>query len=235
MRVEGLRVRLGGALILIDVTFDVAEGLNLILGPNGSGKTTTLRAIAGIYKPEGGRIELDGDIGYMPVEFADVDMSVLDVLLAGGGRHPERYLAWLKAVGLEGFEGRIFSKLSAGQKRLVLLAKALAEGRVVLLDEPTANLDPAHKALIMGVLQKLKRVKVFIAASHDLDLINIADNVILLRRGRAIQMRPDEVDGEVLSEVYGIPISVIELEGRRLFFPRYEALGGDARKTKISN
>ncbi|MFP3198751.1 MAG: ABC transporter ATP-binding protein [Thermoproteus sp.] len=208
--------------MLVDVSFDIVDGLNLVLGPNGSGKTTLLRTIAGIYRPQRGSVEVDGDVGYMPAEFSDACMTVMDVLLAGGGRPPSRYLAWLAAVGLGGYERRIFSELSTGQKRLVLLAKALAEGRLVLLDEPTANLDPARKAVIMRVLQRLKKLKTFIVASHDLDLVNIADSVVLLRGGRAVQLRPEEVDGEVLSETYGLPIEVVRSGGHKLFLPRYD-------------
>lgn len=222
MEVRGLSVKLGGSYVLEDVSFDIVEGLNLVLGPNGAGKTTLLRALAGIYKPAKGHVDMRGEIGYMPAEFADAYMPVIDVLLAGGGRSPGRYLAWLKAVGLEGFENRIFSELSTGQKRLVLLAKALAEGEVVLLDEPTANLDPAHKALIMGVLQRVKKLKTLVVATHDLDLVNIADNVILLKGGSAIQIRPEELNDEILSAVYGVPILVVKADGRKLFLPRYD-------------
>ncbi|KUO84514.1 MAG: ABC transporter ATP-binding protein [Thermoproteus sp.] len=222
MRVRELTVSLGGVPVLVDVSFDIVDGLNLVLGPNGSGKTTLLRTIAGIYRPQRGSVEVDGDVGYMPAEFSDAYMTVMDVLLAGGGRPPSRYLAWLAAVGLGGYERRIFSELSTGQKRLVLLAKALAEGRLVLLDEPTANLDPARKAVIMRVLQRLKKLKTFIVASHDLDLVNIADSVVLLRGGRAVQLRPEEVDGEVLSETYGLPIEVVQSGGHKLFLPRYD-------------
>lgn len=235
MQVRGLSVKLGGSYVLRGVSFDIVEGLNLVLGPNGAGKTTLLRAIAGIYKPAEGRVDVKGDVGYMPAEFADVYMPVIDVLLAGGGRSIGRYLAWLKAVGLEGFEERIFSELSTGQKRLVLLAKALAEGEVVLLDEPTANLDPAHKALIMGVLRRAKKIKTLVVATHDLDLVNIADNLILLKDKSAIQMRPDELNEEVLSAVYGVPILAVEADGRKLFLPRYDVDGLAARRSWISS
>lgn len=198
------------------VSFEAADGLTLILGPNGAGKTTLLRAMAGIYRPDAGVVEVEGPLGYLPAEFFNVDMRVADVLLAGGGRL-EKYSWWLNVVGLAGYEERIFSTLSTGEKKLVLLAKALAEGRTVLLDEPTANLDPAHKALVMGLLSRLKKVKRFIAASHDLDLIDVADSVVLLRGGTAVQLRPEEVTDEELSKTYGARIRSFRLDGRRVF------------------
>ncbi|MFB6491313.1 MAG: ABC transporter ATP-binding protein [Thermoproteus sp. AZ2] len=216
MRVEGIRLSLGGREVLRGVSFEAADGLTLILGPNGAGKTTLLRAMAGIYRPDAGVVEVEGPLGYLPAEFFNVDMRVADVLLAGGGRL-EKYSWWLNVVGLAGYEERIFSTLSTGEKKLVLLAKALAEGRTVLLDEPTANLDPAHKALVMGLLSRLKKVKRFIAASHDLDLIDVADSVVLLRGGTAVQLRPEEVTDEELSKTYGARIRSFRLDGRRVF------------------
>lgn len=221
MWVESLTVKLGNRYVLQDVTLRILPGVNLILGPNGAGKTTLLRTLAGIYRPSSGRVELKGAVSYVPAEFSNVDLRVIDVLLAGDGRRPRDYLAWLSAVGLGGYERRIFSRLSTGEKRLVLLAKALAEGDVVLMDEPTANLDLARKSSIIGLLAKLKKSKVFVVASHDLDLINVADSVVLLREGRAVQMEPERVDVDLLSKIYGVKVATLSLGDRRVFVPSY--------------
>lgn len=217
MYVKGVEVRLGGGAILRDVSFEIVEGLTLILGPNGAGKTALLKALAGIYKPYRGEIYVERPLSYMPAEFFNADMKVADVLLAGGGARPEKYSHWLEVVGLSGYEDRVFSTLSTGEKKLVLLAKALAEGRTVLLDEPAASLDPAHKALVLGLLSKLKRAKTFVVASHDLELVNVADSVVLLRGGLARQIKPDELTDGDLSEVYGARIRSFSMDGRRVF------------------
>lgn len=219
--VDNVHVVLGGRPILRGVSFRAVDGVNLVLGPNGSGKTTLLRTIAGVYRPVRGSVVVRGRLGYMPAEFSNVGMRVLDVLLAGGGRNVGEYLKWLEVVGLSGFEERVFSTLSTGQKKLVLLAKALTEGDVVLMDEPTANLDVSRKSLLIDIIRRLRGKKTFVIATHDLDLLTAADEVLLMSDGLTRQVSVDELDGHLLSKVYGTDIARVNVGGRYVYVPVY--------------
>lgn len=219
--VDNVHVVLGGRPILRGVSFKAVDGVNLVLGPNGSGKTTLLRTIAGVYRPVRGSVVVRGRLGYMPAEFSNVGMRVLDVLLAGGGRNVGEYLKWLEVVGLSGFEERVFSTLSTGQKKLVLLAKALTEGDVVLMDEPTANLDVSRKSLLIDIIRRLRGKKTFVIATHDLDLLTAADEVLLMSDGLTRQVSVDELDGHLLSKVYGTDIARVNVGGRYVYVPVY--------------
>lgn len=151
MLIKGLSVKIRDRLILNEVGLEFIKGLNVILGPNGSGKTTLLRCIIGMIKPSEGRIEIEEkEKSYSPAEFFSAEMNVMDVLLAGGSK--KDYMRYLKLLGIDNFINRNFSTLSTGEKRLVLIAKALAEGDLVLIDEPTSGLDLKNQINVRNIL-----------------------------------------------------------------------------------
>jgi len=176
--------------------------LTAVVGPNGAGKSTLLRALAGLHRPQSGRIER-GAVGLalLPQQ-AGIDrgfpVACLDVVLFGlwaetgpfraigrGGR--DRALAALEAVGLGGFGARPVGSLSAGQFQRVLFARLLLQDApVILLDEPFNALDARTTADLLGVVRRWHgEGRTVIAVLHDLDLVrrDFPETLLLAREG----------------------------------------------------
>ncbi len=217
---KDIKVRIGGKEILQGITFSTNGGINVILGPNGSGKTTLLRTLIGMIKPSEGEIRINKKISYVPSEFFPAQMRVKDVLLSGEKkRNIEDYLEYTKILGIEGFLDREFYSLSSGEKRLTLICKALTEGDLVIMDEPLSNLDMANKLKIMNTMREVKSKKEFLITSHELDVLNISEKVIIMKNGKVVyEGKPSDVTEEILSEVYGVKIRKYEIDGKTFFF-----------------
>ncbi len=232
---RGLSWRAGGRMIVerIDVSFHQGELVGII-GPNGAGKTTLLRLLSGLLAPTEGGVLLDGDdvaampartrarkLAFMSQESGQAfPFTVLEILLMG--RYPhlgrfeqetvadrERARRMLSYVGLPGLEDRPYGEMSAGERQLVLFAKALVQDTPVLaLDEPSSNLDIRHQDRIFSMAQELAREGRAVAASvHNLGVAaHYCSRLILIEKGRiAAAGRPDEVlRSEILDRVYGI-------------------------------
>ena len=167
--------------------------LVVVVGPNGGGKTTLLKLILGLLEPRFGVVEVLGQkpsrvrqhIGYVPQALnfdAAFPASVSDVVLMGRVerhrfgpyRRADRLAAQetLEGVGLGGYGGKSFAALSGGERQRVLIAQALAsEPQLLLLDEPSANLDPAGAELIYELLQELNRRQTIVMVSHNLNRV----------------------------------------------------------------
>ena len=195
------------------LTLSVAKGeFTAICGPSGSGKTTALNLIGALDKPTSGSVALEGrDLGplsrrvlshlrrdrigfvfqaynLMPVltayENAEIVLSLQGVEASA---RRERVMGLLADVGLEGLEGRRPDELSGGQQQRVAIARAIAsDPAVVLADEPTANLDHETGTPVIELMHELNREHgtTFLYATHDAELIRLADRVIRLRDGR---------------------------------------------------
>lgn len=206
------------------VSLSVAEGeFFIVAGPNGSGKSTLLKLMAGLERPASGYIELVGRpmasyrrkerariVAYLPQTVPlDFPFTALEVVLMG--RHPHRHLLPLEspedtAKAMEAMTrtavahlwNRPVTALSGGEKQRVFLAQALCqEPQLLLLDEPTAALDPAHQVRLMDLLEDLRRERhlTVIMVSHDINLAAMyGDRVLLLKGGRVVcQGSPEEV------------------------------------------
>ena len=228
LRARAIRAGYGGRTVLAGVSFEVAAGEVLaVVGPNGAGKSTLLRVLSGTLAPTAGTVELLGRPieSYQRRELARVaatvaqesavafPFTVLEIVLMGRAPHLGAWrfeTAADLAIGeraLESFEilglaDRHLHELSGGERKLVFLARALAqEPRVVLLDEPTAFLDLKHVAGILARFRELaaERSLAVVATMHDLNAAAMyADHVLLLR------------DGEVAG--YGNPEQVLTVE-----------------------
>lgn len=212
--------------VLEDVNLKVKHGeFATIVGPNGGGKTTLLRLLLGILKPVQGKIAVLGStpekarlrVGYMP-QHADLDpqfpVTVMDVVMLGrlgrrfGGRYSkeDRQLALkaLEEVQLESMVRTAFSTLSGGQKQRALIARALCcNPEMLLLDEPTANIDPEVEENLLTILQELNQRMTILLVSHDMGFVSrVVKSVICVNR-RVLIHPTSRVDGTLIKDVYG--------------------------------
>jgi zinc/manganese transport system ATP-binding protein len=245
LRLENIGVRLGGRQILSGVSFSVAPGqFTGLIGPNGAGKTTLLRVILGLQPPTEGRVLLNGSpktrhggglIGYVPQKLAidqDMPLRARDVVGLGidgnklgfplpSASRRRRITEALEAVGAESYADARIGELSGGEQQRVLIAHALVgQPRLLLLDEPLANLDLRSEQGIVSVLARLAHeqgIAVLISA-HDLNpLLREIDTVVYVAAGRAAAGRTDEIiQSDVLSALYGSRVDVLHVNGRVL-------------------
>ncbi|MCU0798715.1 MAG: ABC transporter ATP-binding protein [Candidatus Thermoplasmatota archaeon] len=233
------------APVLDGIDLSVREGELLgIMGPNGSGKTTLLRCLYGSIQPFEGVVELDGcDIGAIPAR--DVarriavvpqetepgfDFKVGEVVTMGrypwmgvwrNGRngHSAAVTEALERAGILQLRERQMSELSGGERRLVYLARSLAQStQALLLDEPTRGLDVRHALSIMRTLGRLGRGEGLAVAAvlHDLDTaLRFCDRAILLKEGKVVSMGvPEDVlSPENIRTAFGVSSSIHRLEG----------------------
>jgi iron complex transport system ATP-binding protein len=213
---------IAGRLEPTDLCVETPQFLCLV-GPNGSGKTSLLHALAGIVPAEG-EVWIDGRnlapsplderkrlLALLPasrdVAWPVTGRSLAALGLPGGAdeREAELALAELDAVGLA---DRRVDRLSTGERSRILIARALApRPRLLLLDEPAANLDPSWQLRLMAHLRDLSRDQTVIAAMHDLDLATrFADRMLLLEGGRIVAdgTPTDLIDGPEVRNVFGI-------------------------------
>jgi zinc/manganese transport system ATP-binding protein len=240
LAVEQVCVALGGRRVLRDVSLRLEAGEFCgLIGPNGSGKTTLLRAILGFVRLEAGRIRLAqdasgaGHIGYVPQKIAldpGLPLRARDVVALGldGARlgpalpsraRTARVDAMLQAVGALEFAEQRVGLLSGGQQQRVLVAHALVRRpRLLLLDEPLANLDVRSTAEIVALLRRLSREygAAVLLSAHDMNpLLPAMDRVVYLANGSAVAGRADAVvRTEVLSGLYGYHVDVVRVHGR---------------------
>ncbi len=244
LRVDGVSVTIDTREILRGVTFSLAAGeLVGLIGANGAGKTTLLRVILGLATANVGTVVIDGaartrpgaSIGYVPQKFEldpDMPLRARDLVALGidGERYGltlpsrarrERVRSALRAVGAEHLAQARVGELSGGEQQRVLIAHALVRGpRLLLLDEPLANLDLSAAQEVVALLGRLTRerqVAVLISA-HDINpLLPVMDRVLYLANGRAAVGTTDEVvRADSLSALYGHHVDVLRLHGRVL-------------------
>jgi iron complex transport system ATP-binding protein len=222
---RGLDYRYGqGPLVVRGVSFGLERGrLMAVIGANGSGKSTLLRMMAGLLRPLGGEMRLDGralaamparararEIAYVPQAALPVfPFAALEVVLSGrsphlgafgfeGPRDREKALEALEAIGAAHLAARRVTDLSGGERQMVVLARALAqEPRLLLLDEPSAALDLKHRAGLVRALARLRdeRGLTAILVTHDLGMVGSTfDRVLAMRCGEvAAEDAPDRV------------------------------------------
>ena len=249
LRIKGVYFSYDGINALKDVAIEVGDGeVVSLVGPNGSGKTTLLKCINKILKPKRGTIsvmetnvseiglkEMARLLGYVPQSANYLFPStVFDAVLLG--RRP--YVDWsvsprdkevvsrmLVATGLESMVLRYFNELSGGERQKVLIARALAqEPEILLLDEPTSNLDLRHQLEILDLITAMVREKGIsaIMAVHDLNLASrFSDKIIFLTDGRIYAAGEPGmvVTPENIKAVYGVEAVINNDFGRPHIIP----------------
>ncbi|MCQ2078854.1 MAG: ABC transporter ATP-binding protein [archaeon] len=245
VEIESLSFSYGSNPILKDICLRL-EGSKLvcIIGPNGVGKSTLIKCINGLHSPTSGVVRVDGrdvqeystreiaeKVGYVPAASSmSFPMSVIDSILVAmdtGNRwrldENDIELAYrsLKVMNMSGFALRGCNELSAGQMQKVSLCRGLVRrSQVLILDEPTSNLDVRHQLFITQFMKVLARESgcMVIMISHDLNLAaRFADEVIVMAEPGVVHSfgRPDEVmTEEMIREVYSVDSKVIIDEGR---------------------
>lgn len=216
----------GTRSVLREISFRVAAGEFVgIVGANGSGKTTLLNCISGVLRPAGGSVFVCGNdvrttdsmemartVAIVPQESSDnFAFTVEEVVLMGRYAHIERFRfederdleaaeKAMKATGTWKLRGRSVTALSGGERRRVVIARALAqEPRVMLLDEPTSHLDLRHQLEVLGLIRELNHRKglTVLAVFHDLNLAaRFCDRLLLMAAGRIMA---SGAPGEVLT------------------------------------
>jgi zinc transport system ATP-binding protein len=211
--------------VLSDVSFCVEERSHIcVIGPNGGGKTTLLKLMLGLLSPDQGTIELFGipphracrHVGYVPqhsVIRPGFPITVREVVLTGCveqhrfgwhkkgcGESADQIMEELEIAGLA---GRPFSRLSGGERQRVLIARALISGPLLLLlDEPTANIDPKVQQQVRETLNRLSSRMTVITVSHDLDYISgELDGVFFVNRSVRL-LQPGEVTSDAVWELF---------------------------------
>jgi iron complex transport system ATP-binding protein len=212
-----------GRSILSDISLDIHTGRVLaIVGPNGSGKSTLLRCMAGLWRPAAGNVTLSGSdlielrrqdiarqVTYVPQEAKlEFEFSVREIVLMGRYAHRGRFDREtsedrqaaedaMRRADVSNIADRSVTQLSGGERQRVLIARSLAtRARVLLLDEPTANLDVDHALDVLELCRSLANEGQAVAiATHDLNAVcRFADHVGLIEAGRLIAIGgPEDV------------------------------------------
>jgi manganese/iron transport system ATP-binding protein/manganese/zinc/iron transport system ATP- binding protein len=226
--VAGLRTGYGGSVALDQVGFTADPGRSVcVLGPNGGGKTTLFRALLGELRPLAGSVRVAGRPAYLAqsertrLDFpvSALDVAVMGTLAAGRWWRPPGHEAQLGAraalrrVGLADRADVPFGRLSGGERRRALLARAIVQdARVLLLDEPLAGVDPASAELIAALFGELRgEGRTLLVSSHDVASAREFDLVLCLN-GRQVAFGPPAavLRRETLQATYGHELVVLD-------------------------
>jgi iron complex transport system ATP-binding protein len=246
---ENIEVCYGERKVLDNISMHAEKGFTGIIGPNGSGKTTLLRSISRVLKPKGGVILLDKrDVYSLASKDVAKNMAVVpqdsqirfgftvsEVVLMGRSPHLGRFeregvrdmeiaKKAMKLTNTLHLADRCITQISGGERQRVVIARALAQQpRILLLDEPTSNLDINYQTEILDCIRELSKELTVIAVFHDLNLAaRYCDRLILMDAGRVATCgKPEEVlTPERIESVYGIKVIVKQDSGRLLIYPK---------------
>lgn len=245
MKLEASHLDFGyrGRRVGHDVSLSLNAGEVLcLLGPNGSGKTTLFKTLLGLLPPQGGQVLIDGAdvrdrkrdevarlLSYVPqAHAAFFPFTVEEVVLMGrtahlgvfstpSGHDREVAQAAIERMGLGHLAGSIYTRISGGERQLALIARALAQnGRIIVMDEPTANLDFGNQVRVMEHVQSVARAGIGVLLStHDPDQAFLcADRVAMLHEGKLARVgAPTEaITSDSLRQLYGVEVTVAEVD-----------------------
>ena len=230
LQIENLRKSYAKRIVIRDVSLNLNQGeVVALLGPNGSGKTTTFYAVAGLVYPEGGHVTIDGrevtnlpmyrraklGIGYLPQEMSifrgmsveDNIMAILDISVSQRHKRRERLEELLSEFSIEHLRRAPALALSGGERRRVEIARCLAAyPKYLLLDEPFAGVDPISVGDIRHLVADLKKrgIGVLITDHNVRETLEIVDRAYILHDGKVLMSgNPDEVvENENVRRVY---------------------------------
>ncbi len=233
--------------VLSDINFSLTRGeVMCVLGVNGAGKSTLLKCLNRILAPQRGSVLVDGEdllkmsqkrvarrIGYVPQRHPETQLSVFEAVLMG--RKP--YIRWsltsndyllvekiITRIGIAHLSTRPINALSGGELQKVIIARALAQSPdILLLDEPTSNLDLKNQFEVMGLIRRIVDTQGLsaVVAIHDLNIaLRFGDRFLFLKGHKihALSTRR-ELDAEMIRQVYGIDAKLVQFEGHTIVVP----------------
>lgn len=245
--VQELGFDYGTRQILKDIDFGVLPGeVVVVLGPNGVGKSTLLRCINSILKPKSGAVMVEGEnllalgrdeiakrLGYVAQRTETSRITAFDAVLLG--RKPR--LGWnvkardleivtetVRMLGLEALALRNIDSMSGGELQKVAIARALVqEPNLILLDEPTSNLDLKNQIEILDAIRQVAKEQNIsvVLTMHDINLaLRYADSFLIIKEGKIFAHGgPEIITPEVIEAVYELPVTVESFNGFRLVIP----------------
>ncbi len=247
LTVDDLSFGYGGRPVGEGVSLALAPGEVLcLLGPNGGGKSTLLKTVLGLLPPLAGKIAVDGEdtspwtarrralaFGYVPQSGAgQFGFTVAEMVLMGRTAHRDAFAApgeadraiaadALATLGIEALGPRDWLKISGGERQLALIARALAQQpRILVLDEPTANLDFGNQVRVLAEVRRLaaQGLAVVFATHHPEQAFACADRVAVLHDGRLARLgSPDAIiTAETMRLVYGVEVDVVAVGDGRI-------------------
>lgn len=220
----------GGAAALSQIDLELEYGVYGLLGPNGAGKTTLMRIMTDLLQPSTGRVLLDGQdisamgadfrekLGYLPQDFGVYPNFTAEQFLIYIGKlkglskfeAKQQADQLLELVGLSEKAGQKLKGFSGGQRQRVGIAQALMDDpEILVLDEPTAGLDPEERIRFRGIISNLSRNKIVLLSTHIVsDLEAIANQIILLKKGTVLDIRkPSELLDLIKEQVWTVEVS----------------------------
>ncbi|TDT72228.1 iron complex transport system ATP-binding protein [Hypnocyclicus thermotrophus] len=237
--------------ILKNINFSIKKSsFNVILGPNGAGKSTLLKILSNNIKNYSGKITINNKNvkNYHNKEFAkllsiihqnntpSLEFSVYDTVMFGRYIHQSRFnqniktdkeivLETLKNLDLLEYKDKSILKLSGGEQKRVFIAQSIVqESDILLLDEPTANLDIKHQIKILELCKKLNKTgKTIIMVLHDINLaINYSDNIIFIKNGTIKNITSsNSINPLILDDIYSINLEIFNnSNNKKIFFPK---------------
>ena len=240
--------------VLHNISFSVNKGEFLsILGPNGAGKSTLFRCVLGLLSGYTGQVLIDGvdartfstreaarHIAYIPQSSRSIfNYSVFDIVLMGrtsalsafrspGKKDVEKCRWALDKIGISHLTDRCFHRLSGGEQQLVLIARALVQDApILMLDEPTANLDFGNQLLVLEQIRSLARegYTVIQTTHHPEQCYMFSDRILAIQKGRVLTegMPKDVLTEETIRSLYGVDVEIVSLHGdnARICVPAY--------------
>ena len=234
LHIDNLSVCYKNTMAISNISFDVEDGEYLgIIGPNGGGKSTLLKAILGLVPIYSGNVEIYGEknnknksyIGYVP-QFASVDkhfpITLLEVVLTGclkpglspffkySNNNKKTAYELLERVGILDLANRQISELSGGEFQKMLIARALAaKPKLLLLDEPTASVDASSRDQIYNLLTELNKDMTIILVTHDLLAVSSQINGLACLNGHLVYHGEPELSEHIVKSLYGCPVDLI--------------------------
>ena len=244
IEVRGISQSYGKKSVLTDISFDAAAGQCVaILGNNGAGKSTLVGCINRIQAPDAGAVHVDGqdfygmsrrqraqNMSFVAQKSEASQMTVYDAILMG--RKP--YITWalgpddiskcnavIEHMGLEDFKLRMIDELSGGELQKVMIARALVqEPKVLVLDEPTSNLDPKNQHDVLRFVQEVARyhqITVLIVLHDVSHALRYCDKFLLLEGGTVYSYGDAEtITEEAMVDIYGIQAQIVEVNGHKM-------------------
>jgi len=247
IRVQDLVYRYQGFDLRVPSLEFPGAALTTIVGPNGAGKTTLLKCLSGILPSPRGSIFVEGRdlatlpeaararrLAYVPQEHSSAfNYAIIDFVLMGRTAYVPLFstpsdddtaaaLEALDYVGLARYAGRAYTQLSSGERRLVLIARALAQqSDILLMDEPTTFLDPKHETEVLQLVRKLavEKMKTILVTLHSLEMaVQHSDQMVFMKRGEVVAhgKSADVFQESLLESVYDMKMKIIDWEGRKI-------------------